>query len=95
MPAVLETGEFGGQRMMLHGLRPLVDSAEARALPLYRTRQMDAMRVTGRETRQNREGICHQHISASYFAARVRIPENVNWTHAVGVEALYEEEGGL
>lgn len=95
LPAVLETGEFGGQRMMLHGLRPLVDSAEALALPLYRTRQMDAERKAGQETRQNREGICHQHISASYFAALVNIPGNVNWSHAVGVEALYEEEGGM
>lgn len=93
--AIIETGEFGGQRMMLHGLRPLVDSAEARAAPLYRSRQMDAMRAAAPETRQNREGICHQHISAAYFAARIRIPQNSEWTHAVGVEALYEEEGGL
>ncbi len=94
MEAVIDTAEHGGDRMMVHGLRPLVDSGAAEALPVYRTREMDARRF-GAYARQQRDGVCYQHLSTVYLAARVRIPAGENWSHAVGVEALVEQEGGM
>ena len=79
---------------MVHGLRPLVDSGAAEALPVYRAREMDARRF-GAYARQQRDGVCYQHLSTVYLAARVRIPSGENWSHAVGVEALIEQEGGM
>ena len=94
LEAVVDTAEQGGDRMMVHGLRPLVDGGAAEALPVYRTREMDARRF-GAYTRQQRDGVCYQHLSTVYLAARVRIPAGENWSHAVGVEALVEREGGM
>ena len=94
LEAVIDTAEQGGERMMIHGLRPLVDAADADAAPLFRNRQMDE-RTQGVRTRQQRDGVCYQHVSASYLAARVTVPAGSSWSHAVGVEALVEKEGGL
>ncbi|HJD98011.1 hypothetical protein [Mailhella massiliensis] len=92
--AVIDTAEHGGDRMMVHGLRPLVDAAAAGALPVYRNREMDARRF-GAYTKQQRDGVCYQHLSTVYLSARVKIPAGENWNHAVGVEALVEAEGGM
>ncbi|HIU18277.1 MAG TPA: hypothetical protein IAB01_07495 [Candidatus Avidesulfovibrio excrementigallinarum] len=94
LEAVIDTAEQGGSRMMVHGLRPLVDSGAAQALPVFRNRQMDARRF-GVCTKQQRDGVCCQHLSTVYLAARVNIPAGEPWSHAVGVEALTEPEGGL
>ena len=80
--------------MMVHGFRPLVDSADAQAMPVYRSREMDARRY-GTYTKQQRDGVCYQHLSTVYLAARVKVPTGATWSHAVGVEALVEAEGGL
>jgi hypothetical protein len=42
-----------------------------------------------------RDGVCYQHLSTVYLAARVRVPAGQNWKAAVGVEALVELEGGM
>jgi hypothetical protein len=94
LEAVIDTAEQGGDRMMLHGLRPLVDSGAAEALPLYRSRQQDA-RKPGKYTKQSRDGVCYQHLSSVYIAARVKVPAGENWRSAVAVEALVEPEGGM
>ena len=94
LEAVIDTAEQGGDRMMLHGLRPLVDSGAAEALPLYRSRQQDA-RKSGKYTKQSRDGVCYQHLSSVYIAARVKVPAGENWRSAVAVEALVEPEGGM
>ena len=94
LEAVIDTAEQGGERIMLHGLRPLVDAADAEAMPVYRNRERDARRF-GAYTRQQRDGVCCQHLSTVYLAARVKIPAGATWSHAVGVEALVEAEGGL
>lgn len=93
LEAVIDTAETGGERMMLHGLRPLVDAAAAEAMPIFRSRQMDERRF-GVFAPQQREGLCCQHLSTVYLAARVKIPAGASWRHAVGVEALVEKEGG-
>ena len=94
LEAIIDTAEQGGDRMMVHGLRPLVDAAAAEAMPMYRNREMDA-RSFGKYTKQQRDGVCYQHVSTVYLAARVKIPAGVTWDHAVGVEALVEAEGGM
>lgn len=94
LEAVMDTSEYGGDRMMLHGLRPLVDAAAAEAMPVYRSREMDARRF-GAYAGQQRDGVCYQHLSTVYLAARVKVPAGATWSHAVGVEALVEAEGGM
>lgn len=94
LEAVITTQEFGGDRMMVHGLRPLVDCGEAEALPVYRSRQMDVQDF-GEYMEQSRDGVCYQHISTVYLTSQVRIPAGISWKHAVGVEALIEPEGGM
>jgi hypothetical protein len=94
LEAVIDTAEQGGDRVFLHGFRPLVDSGAAEAMPLYRSRQQDARRG-GKYSKQMRDGVCYQHLSSVYLAARVRIPAGQNWKAAVGVEALVELEGGM
>lgn len=90
LEATLDTAEHGGRRIMLHGFRPLVD-AEALAMPAYRSRQMDARRW-GTPRRPQRDGVCRQHLSTVYVAARLTIPAGSEWHHALGVEALVEQE---
>lgn len=92
--AVVDTGEIGGRRLMIHGLRPLVDRDDSVAYPIYRDRQA-VQRKFGREVAQSRDGVCYQHQSTSYFAARVRVPAGESWKNMVGVEAFTEDEGGL
>ena len=94
LEAVIDTAETGGQRMMIHGLRPLVDRGDAQAMPVWRVRQQDAPRY-GQYVRQSRDGVCYQHLSASYAGTRVMIPAGEEWRDAVGVELLTEIEGGL
>lgn len=91
LPASLDTAEHGGDRMMLHGLCPLVDDGAVFAMPLYRGRRMDARRA-GPCTAAGRDGVCPQHVSAVWMAARVQMPEGGSWSRAWGVEALVEKE---
>lgn len=94
LEAVIDTAEYGGGRMMLHGFRPLVDTGKAEAAPLFRSRQQDARRG-GSYTKQQRDGVCYQHLSTVYLSARVRVPAGEGWRNAVAVEALIEPEGGM
>lgn len=101
LEALIDTAEQGGERMMLHGLRPLVDSepttgrqTTVKAMPIYRYRQQ-GNRLPGIYSGQMRDGVCYQHVSCVYCAARVNVPAGTDWQHAVAVEALVEKEGGL
>ena len=94
LEAVIDTAEQGGDRMMVHGFRPLVDSGAAQAMPVYRAREMDKRRF-GNYSKQQRDGVCYQHLSTVYLSARVLIPAGEDWSHATGVEALVEAEGGM
>ena len=94
LEAVIDTAEYGGDRMILHGFRPLVDTGKAEAMPLFRSRQQDASRG-GSYTKQQRDGVCYQHLSTVYLSARIRVPAGENWRNAVAVEALIEPEGGM
>lgn len=94
LEAVIDTAEYGGGRMMVHGFRPLVDCGNAQAMPLWRVLQKNE-RHTGSYSSQQRDGICYQHFSCDYVAARIKVPAGQDWTHAVAVETVVEQEGGL
>ena len=94
MEAVIDTAEMGGERMLIHGIRPLVDRGDAQALPFYRDREA-AIPKFGEYRRQSRDGVCYCHRSTAYCSARVMIPEGESWKNAIGCEILYELEGGL
>ena len=91
--AVVDTAEQGGGRMMVHGFRPLVDCGDACALPIWRVLQKN-QRTAGNYSKQMRDGVCYQHISCDYVAARVKVPAGLDWHNCLAVEALIEPEGG-
>ena len=93
MEAVVDTAEQGGARMMLHGFRPLVDGGDAQAAPRWRILQKYGIHQ-GNFTSQQRDGVCYQHLSCDYAAARILIPAGAEWKTALAVEVLIEEEGG-
>lgn len=95
MQAVIETAEHGGARMMVHGFRPLVDCGNAQARPIWRVVQRNQRRYGSYTMQSRRDGICYQHLSCDYVAAGILIPEGEAWHHAVAVEGIIEEEGGL
>lgn len=94
LEAVIDTAEEGGQRMILHGIRPLVDRGDAEASPIWRIMQRD-MPSFGAYAKQSRDGVCYQHLSTNYLRARVRVPAGEHWLNAVGCEVLMEPEGGM
>ncbi len=94
LTGTVTTQEMGGERFMLHGLRPLVDGGVCEVKPVYRNRQQDAQRF-GKGTRPARDGVCYQHLSTVYLSASVTIPGGQAWSHATGVEVLMEPEGGM
>lgn len=88
------TVEFGGRRVMVHGVRPLVDSAKVRAGLLYRSRMSEGRTwLPPREV--ERDGVRWCHVSARYLSTDVRIPAGAAWSYATGVEVLFEPEGGI
>lgn len=94
LEAVIDTAEVGGQRVFMHGIRPLVDRGDAEAAPVWRILQRDIPSF-GTYSRQSRDGVCYQHLSANYIRARVRIPSGKHWLSAVGCEVMAELEGGI
>lgn len=91
--AMLETAEQGGQRIFVHGARPLVDGAEATTTILYRDFQKDIAQTRQCSEPSRLDGISHTRISTRYARARVAIPAT-DWAHAIGVEIYYSQEGG-
>ena len=89
--AKLEGAEFGGERMLIHGIRPLADTGAAKALILTRGRQSDRKTLSG-QMKQSRDGICYFHKSCSYVTGRVIIPARQNWVSITGFDITYEEE---
>lgn len=92
--AMLETAEQGGQRIFIHGARPLIDGAEASTTILYRDFQKDIAQSKQCSEPSRLDGISYTRISSRYARARVAIPAT-DWSHATGVELFYSQEGGL
>lgn len=95
MPAVIETMETGGQRMMIMAARPLIDGANADCTVLYRDFQSQAVKSKSIARPSTFDGLCRCHISARYARLQVDIPGQTIWTHATGAEFYLEEDGGM
>ena len=93
--ARLTTEEKGGQRCFVHGVRPLVDGAEAQASMLYRDFQAGPYRVKACGRASRLDGRHPIHLSTRYVRVRVDIPAGAEWHSALGAELFVEEEGGL
>jgi hypothetical protein len=79
--------------MLVHGVRPLVDGAEASASLLHRDFLKDSPREKTLAPPSRLDGIARTHLSARYVRAAVSIPAGAGWSHAQGAELYYEEEG--
>jgi hypothetical protein len=95
MEATIETAETGGERVLVHGVRPLVDGAKAQASLLYRDFQHQASREAVCSPVSSFNGVAYTHVSTRYMRARVIIPAGQAWSHAVGCDALFEKEGAI
>jgi hypothetical protein len=93
--ASLTTEEKGGQRVFIHGVRPLVDGAEAEVSILYRDFQRGPCKAKpcGRASRL--DGRHPVHLSTRYARVRVDIPAGAEWSTAIGAELFVDQEGGL
>jgi hypothetical protein len=95
MEATIETAETGGARMLVHGIRPLVDGAKASASLLYRDFQYQTCREAVCSPQSPFDGVAYTHVSTRYGRARIIIPAGETWSHAVGCDVLTEKEGSL
>jgi hypothetical protein len=95
MAAVIDTAETGGKRVMVHGVRPLVDAGLAGAGVWRRDLQHLPPVLQPCAPVSAFDGVCYCHESTRYFAARVTIPAGEDWTHAVGCDVLTELEGSI
>ena len=93
--ATIDTAESGGKRILIHGIRPLVDGAKASASVLCRDfpHEKPMERVCAPVSAMN--GIAHTHLSTRYARARVDIPAGAHWNFAVSCEMVVEEEGAV
>jgi hypothetical protein len=95
MEATIETAETGGERMLVHGIRPLVDGAKASASLLYRDFQHQPSREAQCSSLSAFNGVAYTHVSTRYGRARIVIPAGGSWSHAVGCDILTEKEGAI
>lgn len=96
LEAVLDTQESGGQRMLVHGFRPLVNGeATPTAALVSRDLQHAVQTVGASATPEAFDGIAYTTASTRYAAARVTVPAATSWRNALAVEMLYDLEGGL
>lgn len=93
--AFIDTAESGGKRMLIHGARPLVDGAQARASILCRDFLSQPPTAHDCAPVSPRDGIAYTHISTRYARARIHIPQGQNWLFALGCELAAEPEGDV
>ncbi len=93
--ATIDTAESGGKRIMVHGIRPLVDGGKAETSVLYRDFIHQKEVEIPCSPVSARDGIAYTHISTRYIRARVTIPAGSSWNFALGCEVLAEEEGDI
>jgi hypothetical protein len=95
MEAVIDTAETGGRRMMVHGVRPLVDAGIAGAGVWRRDFQHSPPLLKSCAPVSAFDGVCYCHESTRYAAARVIVPAGEAWTHAVGCDVITEDESTI
>lgn len=96
LEATIDTQETGGQRMLVHGLRPLVNgNATPTAALISRDLQHATQAVGASASPESFDGVAYVTTSTRYAAARVTVPASTTWKNALAVEMLYDMEGGL
>lgn len=95
MEARIDTAETGGMRMIVHGVRPLIDAAVSGVSVLTRDHQFEQLRETDCSPPSAFNGVCYCHISTRYARSRVIVPAGSAWKHAIGCDFLTEEEGAV
>ena len=95
LAARIDTAESGGKRLLIHGVRPLVDGTKASASVLHRDFPHQKPMERACAPVSSMDGIAYTHLSTRYAGARVDIPAGVNWNFALGCEMTAEEEGSL
>ncbi len=95
MAAIIETAEAGGSRMMVHGVRPIIDGAAAGVSLYWRDFLSQIPTETQCAPVSAFDGVNYTHQSARYARARIKIPAGASWTFAQGCDLIIEEEGTL
>lgn len=84
--ALLVTDDIApGPVVMVRGVRPLIDGAQAYASIDARMRAQDSF-STSAETTTTRTGVCPQRAVGRYVRVRVRVPAGAEWTDAEGFD---------
>lgn len=94
LAATFETTEpyTDHKRYYVDAVRPLVDGGTPTVKVGYReTPQASVSYTTGSTTAD--DGLCYQGISARYPRFQVTIPAGSDWTHAIGVDPMMEDDG--
>jgi len=96
MQAVIDTTEgqiFPGYRALVTEVWPLVDGGTAITAAIgSRNRPNDSVSYSTAMT-QNATGFCPSRVDARYHRARVTIPAGSSWTHAMGIDAVWQQSG--
>lgn len=95
LAATLETSELTGQsgrRVLIQGVRPMVDGGTITSAIGYRDTPQASLTYTT-ATSAGSNGVCPQRISTRYARARVSIAAGGTWTHALGFEPTFRQEG--
>jgi hypothetical protein len=95
LAASMTTAETGGTRIMVTGVRPLVDGATPTCAVHTRALQSAALVETACSAVSDFDGVAYCHLSTRYVRAKLDIPAGSVWVHCPAVELHYEEEGGL
>jgi len=86
------SGQGGGVRMRVQGLRPITDAAAALGAVVYRD-TLQAAPAVGPATPIDALGLCPQNVSTRYARGQVVIPYGASWSFATGIEPQFVQEG--
>jgi hypothetical protein len=95
LAADIGTAETGGERMLVHGIRPLIDGAQASVTLLFRDFQHNPCRSVECAPISAFNGVSYTHVSTRYARAVIHVPAGKNWSHAIGCDVLTEKEGAI
>lgn len=95
LAATMTTAEIGGTRMMVNGLRPLVDGAMPTCAVCTRDLQSAAITETACAAVSPFDGVAYTHLSTRYVRGKVSVAAGDVWNHCPAVELHYEDEGTI
>jgi hypothetical protein len=98
MAATLDTGEFSGpnmRRVFANGARPNVDvfAPVATVEALYRDQFSGEALQYGGPVAQEADGTCPVLVDGRFTRFRLRLPANISWRHALGIDVSRKATG--